>query len=70
MKRKRLTRGQSIRAFCVECMGGDPHLPRECTVTRCPLWIYRTGAEQAIPDPENPRLLGSRHPNFPAREVA
>lgn len=50
MKPRRLTRGQAIRAFCIECMGGDPRLPRECTVTGCALWIYRTGSEETIRD--------------------
>ncbi|MBK7976660.1 MAG: hypothetical protein IPK07_26465 [Deltaproteobacteria bacterium] len=36
MATKRLTRGQAIRAFCIECMGGDLRLPRDCTVTGAP----------------------------------
>lgn len=69
MKTKRLTRGQAIRPFCVECMGGDVRLPRECTVTRCALWIYRLGTEEAILDPERPRLVGSRRSKLGGGEV-
>lgn len=57
MKTKRLTRGEAIRAFCIECMGGDARLPRDCTVTRCALWIYRNGVEEAVPALDDRRQL-------------
>jgi len=40
---KRLTRLQSIRKFCVQCMGGSTHLPKECPATKCKLYRYRLG---------------------------
>ncbi len=51
MKTKRLTCGEAIRAFCIECMGGDVRMPRDCTVTRCARWICRNGVEEAVPTP-------------------
>lgn len=60
MKAKRLTRGEAIRAFCIECMGGDVRMPRDCTVTRCALWIYRNGVEEAGPTPDSAGLVVSR----------
>ena len=32
-----------IKAFCVDCMGDQPRLVKECTTKSCPLWPYRTG---------------------------
>lgn len=69
MTTKRLTRGQAIRAFCIECMGGDVRLPRECTVTRCALWIYRNGAEEVLPDQERVGVLGSQRRGFATGDV-
>ncbi len=68
MKPKRLTRGQAIRTFCIECMGGDARLPQECTVTRCALWIYRLGAEEAILDAEKPSVVGCGRASLAGRE--
>ncbi len=32
-----------IRAMCVKCMGGNPHLIRHCETLACPLWPFRLG---------------------------
>lgn len=42
----RLTRKQAIRAKCLECSGGVLSEVRKCPVSRCPLWMYRMGAEK------------------------
>lgn len=33
----------AIKAFCVDCLGGQPKLVKGCTSINCPLWPYRTG---------------------------
>ena len=33
----------AIKAFCIDCMGGQPRLVKECTSKSCPLYPYRTG---------------------------
>ena len=38
-----MTRLQAIRKFCVHCMGGSTHLPRDCPSTQCHLYQYRMG---------------------------
>ena len=40
---KRLTRLQSIRKFCVQCMGGSIYLPTDCPATKCKFYPYRLG---------------------------
>ena len=42
---KRLTRGEAIKAFCVECMGHQPQLVKDCTAPDCPLFAFRLGRE-------------------------
>lgn len=42
---ERLTRKQAIRAKCLDCCCGQASEVRKCTVTNCPLWIYRLGKE-------------------------
>lgn len=42
----RLTRGEAIRKFCLECMGGSAHEVRLCTAPNCPLYRYRLGNEK------------------------
>ena len=44
---KRLTRGQAIRAKCLDCCGGQKAEVRRCHIRDCPLWPYRMGREQA-----------------------
>lgn len=43
---ERLTRGQAIRKFFLECMGGSVHEVRLCTAPKCPLFRYRLGHEK------------------------
>ena len=33
----------AIKAFCVDCLGGQPRLVKDCTAKNCPLFPYRTG---------------------------
>lgn len=33
----------AIKAFCVDCLGGQPKLVKGCTSKNCPLYPYRTG---------------------------
>jgi hypothetical protein len=57
---KRLTRGEAIRLFCLECVGYTRHRSnptgsvtkgiasaevRKCTDLECPLYRYRLGTE-------------------------
>ena len=44
-KRKRLTRAEAIRAFCIECMGYQIGLITNCPDEPCSLWPYRLGTE-------------------------
>jgi hypothetical protein len=34
---------KAIRAYCLECAGGQPGEVRKCVATRCPLWPLRMG---------------------------
>ncbi len=34
---------RAIRAFCVECSGGNAAEARKCTAVTCPLWPMRMG---------------------------
>ncbi len=47
-----MTRGQAIKANCLDCAGGQPKEVTLCQVMGCPLWAYRFG-----PEPENHRHL-------------
>lgn len=38
---------RSIRAFCVECIGGAAHV-EECTALKCPLYPFRMGKNPNI----------------------
>ena len=38
------SRKAAIRAFCVMCMGYQPHHVRGCTAPGCPLYPYRLGS--------------------------
>ena len=42
---KRMTRGQAIRAKCLDCCCGHQCEIRRCTATNCPLWRFRLGRE-------------------------
>lgn len=47
---KRLTRGQAIRAKCLECMCGSAYEVKRCVCTDCPLFRYRLGHEETRED--------------------
>lgn len=34
---------QSIKSFCVDCMGGQPRLVKDCMAKNCALYEYRLG---------------------------
>jgi hypothetical protein len=34
---------RAIRANCIDCMGGQRSLVRDCGLRGCPLWPYRMG---------------------------
>lgn len=38
-----LTPLKAIRAKCIDCSGGSVYEPANCTIKRCPLYIYREG---------------------------
>ena len=40
------SRKLAIRAFCVECMGGDLAEVRNCCSPNCPLYRFRMGINQ------------------------
>ena len=50
----RKTALESIRLFCVQCMGGSPSLVTDCPSSNCVLYPYRSGA---IADGASRRLL-------------
>lgn len=52
---ERLTRAKAIRAKCIDCCCGDRTEVKLCTVTKCPLWIYRLGREVATDVPILPQ---------------
>ena len=39
----KVTPMRAIRAKCLECSCGSPHEVRNCTVEKCPLYVYRFG---------------------------
>jgi len=40
---KRLTRGQAIKAKCLDCSADSTTSVRCCQIIYCPLWLYRFG---------------------------
>jgi len=40
---KHLSRLQSIKRFCVQCMGGNAHLVKDCSAIHCKFFKYRYG---------------------------
>lgn len=51
---ERLTRSKAIRAKCIDCCCGQVPEVRKCTLTTCPLWIYRMGVEITPNTPDLP----------------
>jgi hypothetical protein len=67
---KRLTRGEAIKLFCLECMGYTKHRSnpvgsvtkggassevKKCTDTECPLYRYKSGIEMGENRIKRPR---------------
>jgi hypothetical protein len=48
--RDKITRAQAIKLFCIECMGFQKSLVKDCTDQQCPLWPYRRGFGQEHTD--------------------
>ena len=44
----RLTRGQAIRAKCLDCCAGQPKEVRRCVCIKCPLYPFRMGREMDL----------------------
>lgn len=42
-KSKKMTPLSQIHNFCIDCMGDQPRLVKDCSTKSCPLWPYRTG---------------------------
>ncbi len=42
-KNKKMTPLSQIHKFCIDCLGGQPRLVKDCTAKNCPLYPYRTG---------------------------
>ena len=41
----RVSRGDAIRAKCLDCMGGSPSEVRRCEAGGCALWPFRMGTD-------------------------
>ena len=48
--RMKITRAQAIKLFCIECMGYQKRLVKDCPDIKCPLWPYRLGRGQEYTD--------------------
>lgn len=44
----RLTRGQAIRAKCLDCCAGQLKEVRRCVCIKCPLYPFRMGRETSL----------------------
>jgi hypothetical protein len=42
---ERVSRGDAIRAMCLQCMGGSPNEVRACVSGTCPLFVFRLGSD-------------------------
>ncbi len=40
---KKITPIKAIRAKCIDCCGGSVYGPKYCTISSCPLYVYRLG---------------------------
>ena len=47
MKEKKLSPLKAIRAHCLACSGFQPKEVRNCSITNCPLHLYRLGTNPA-----------------------
>jgi hypothetical protein len=44
--RDKITRAQAIKLQCIECMGYQKSLVKDCPDVGCPLWPFRKGYGQ------------------------
>ena len=42
---ERASRGDAIRAKCIDCCGGSPAEVRRCSCIDCALWAFRMGTD-------------------------
>jgi len=42
---ERISRGDAIRAKCIDCMGGNSAEVRRCGLMDCSLWAFRMGTD-------------------------
>ena len=47
----KITPMKAIRKKCLDCCCGNPNEVRACHITRCPLWVYRSGHRPKDGDP-------------------
>ena len=62
---ERLTRAKAIKAKCLDCCCGQYQEVKKCTVTKCPLWVYRLGSEVA---PDGSSLPKKHKPSKESQE--
>ena len=48
--RDKITRAQAIKLQCIECMGFQKSLVKDCSDQQCPLWPFRKGYGQEHTD--------------------
>jgi hypothetical protein len=59
--RPRVSRGDAIRAKCIDCSGGNAAEARRCAMLDCPLWPFRMGTDPfREPKSEEQRQLASQ----------
>jgi hypothetical protein len=49
-ERDKITRAKAIKLQCIECMGFQKALVKDCTDYACPIWPYRKGYGQEYTD--------------------
>lgn len=54
-ERDKITRAQAIKLQCIECMGYQKTLVKDCPDQQCPLWPFRKG-------------FGQEHTDIPVRK--
>jgi hypothetical protein len=47
-KQNATKRGEAIKRYCLSCMNGQEREVKKCTVTDCPLFIYRKGGVEKV----------------------
>lgn len=56
LKAKTITPLQAIRKYCLQCSCGDKKEVEECTISGCPLYVFRLG-EQKCDNNENSQII-------------